>query len=308
MKATPTEFSFNHAGTAVRLSLPLDDHIATVIQTTGEFYELDLLTALAPLLKSDDLVLDVGANIGNHTVFFALIVGCKVISFEPHPDCLVHLEKSVRLNEVSERVTIRPVAVGSESGKATIIEPREKNLGMTRISQSSSGDVRVVRLDDENIGGRVSLLKVDTEGMESEVISGSKDIINNDRPIIVAEANEIDQFVSILNSLGDLQYAPLSVYCATPTYVFLPIGTDAEKSTFNTAASRQIISIQRQIRQLREMERHRKIATEKLANRISAIEKKLVQIRSIEAVQNHLIARVQELSCEVAGTSPALTD
>lgn len=298
MNTTPTEFSFSHQGTAVRLSLPADDHIANVIKTSSDFYEPDLLNALAPLVSPGDLVLDVGANIGNHTIFFSLIAGCKVISFEPNPDSLEHLNKSIELNAVADRVTVRPVAVGRKSGKATLVEAPGKNLGMTRVSQSSEGMVRVIRLDAEKFGERVSLIKIDTEGMEPDVISGAVKTIETYRPIIVTECNELDQFSSLLNDLGAIHYAPLSVFCATPTYVFLPIGTAAEKAAFNAAASQQIIFLQRQIRELREVDRSRRMQLEKLSTRM----------RAVELLQNHLLATVQELSNDLAGRSPALTD
>ena len=64
------------------------DHVGLAINSHGR-YENDILNATFQFLKSKELIgdgaaLDVGANIGNHSVFFAKYFN-KVVSFEPHP-------------------------------------------------------------------------------------------------------------------------------------------------------------------------------------------------------------------------------
>jgi hypothetical protein len=63
------------------------DWIYTRIKQTGYFYEIDLLKYIwyANFGLRKGLVLDIGANIGNHSVFFGTYVADKVVSFEPNP-------------------------------------------------------------------------------------------------------------------------------------------------------------------------------------------------------------------------------
>jgi hypothetical protein len=62
--------SFQRNNIPVQLSFPSgEDHIARQVATAGDFYEADLLDTLSTILQPGDLVLDIGANIGNHSIF-----------------------------------------------------------------------------------------------------------------------------------------------------------------------------------------------------------------------------------------------
>jgi len=61
------------------------DHMAAAIRAHRQFYEIDVLMKCRELYLPGTAVIDVGANIGNHTVFFAAILGAPVYAFEPDP-------------------------------------------------------------------------------------------------------------------------------------------------------------------------------------------------------------------------------
>src|SRR5438874_6313231 len=63
----------------------LDDHISNTIRRLDTFYENDLLEHMYRSIPHSGVFLDVGANIGNHTVFLASFMAEHVVSFEPHP-------------------------------------------------------------------------------------------------------------------------------------------------------------------------------------------------------------------------------
>ncbi|RNF84357.1 FkbM family methyltransferase [Montanilutibacter psychrotolerans] len=221
---------FEHDGCTIHMLLPsAEDHISKGILSSKAFYESELLRAVGAKLSPGDWVLDVGANIGNHTVFFARVRGCNVVSFEPNPEAFHFLKENVRLNAVESLVRLHPLAVGSGPGRVSMVSSMANNLGATRFGVDENGEVEVVRLDDMPIGGRVALLKVDVEGMDLAVLRGAQATIEKHRPMIVCEAQTPEEFEEIHTLLAQHGYSVLGCFNATATYLFMPAKTAAEK-------------------------------------------------------------------------------
>lgn len=202
------------------LLAPDHDHIAGVVRRTGRPYEERLLSFLAHLMQREPAgtVVDVGANIGNHTVFFAKR-GHQVIAVEANPVALYYLEMNIK--PVEDRVAIWPVAAGAGPGRGRIAPDPTGQLGQAKFEFEPNGNVTVVVLD--SIEDQVSLLKIDVEGGEPSVIMGALGLIRRSRPIIVAEcwdARHRQEVGGLLHPLGYLRF-PISL-CWTPTYVYVP--------------------------------------------------------------------------------------
>ncbi|MFA5604186.1 MAG: FkbM family methyltransferase [Bacilli bacterium] len=140
-------------------------------------YESPLLEHIRNRGFKGGLALDIGANIGNHSLWFSIVCGLDVIAFEP----ILHkqLEKNLKLNP-SASVQVEPYALGNKEGKA-------HHLGRGVLELSADGTIPVKRLDDlllENI----SFIKLDIEGMESSALQGGAQTIQRERPVIYAEA------------------------------------------------------------------------------------------------------------------------
>lgn len=88
----------------------------------GQNYDAPVATFLRERVKPGAVCLDVGANVGVYVLQFAhwSAPDGRVIAFEPNPTARVVLEKHIRLNGLSERVTVVPAAVGAASGEATL--------------------------------------------------------------------------------------------------------------------------------------------------------------------------------------------
>lgn len=170
---------FNSNDTVVGRSLDLE----------GEWYqsEMDLL---GRLINPGDIVIDVGANIGCHTVFFAQIVGEKgvVFAFEPQIYTYHLLCANIALNDLFN-VIPEWKAVGAEKGiiECDMLDPhKEQNFGEHRITSSQGMDLELVPLDVIGLE-KCKLIKIDVEGMEIQVIKGARNLIKKCRPIIYAE-------------------------------------------------------------------------------------------------------------------------
>ena len=198
---------------------PEDDHIARVIATTGRPYEEKLLRLLVHLVPStSNVVVDVGANIGNHTVYFARR-GARVIAVEANPDALPFLQRNVK--PFSDRVTVWPVAAGSAAGRGRVVPHPTGQLGQMAFESDPEGPIEVATLD--SIDERVAVLKVDVEGGEESVLRGALQLIRRSRPVIVVEswdARHRSGIVRLLRPLGYHRF-PVSL-CSTPTYVYVP--------------------------------------------------------------------------------------
>jgi FkbM family methyltransferase len=235
----------------VRFALPSNvDHISKVIRATGDFYERPFLDALAPVLSPGDFVVDVGANIGNHSLYFAKLLRCNVIAFEPVETTLECLLHNVEINFADSYIEVRPFAVGSAPGQARITTFDESNLGATSLVQTEDGDLPLTSLDNESFGGRVSLIKIDVEGMDLEVIRGALALIERDRPFISCELNDPAELRALEDILETIDYVCLGVYNATPTYVLAPARTAPEQAAIVRFQGQQLQAIKDLLKEL----------------------------------------------------------
>lgn len=173
------------------------DLITTDIHLNGRYEraELELLAQeIFPKLPSRRLCLDIGANIGNHSLAFAEHFD-HVIAFEPHPRTYKLLSCNADLV-----TNLTPLNIGA-SDKAgeieTIFDPG--NLGATTVekyNQVEKSDkerrvtFRLERLDDlpefKSVGP-VDFVKIDVERHEVECLKGAEVMLRRDHPLIAIE-------------------------------------------------------------------------------------------------------------------------
>ena len=139
-------------------------------------HELPVTEMMWRLTDSDDLALDVGANIGYYTSLLARRAR-KVIAFEPHPALSARLRENAANWSYGE-IVIEERAASDKTGKAELLEPSDFDLnsGTASLEDSSTGskgiEVETVRLDELLDGEKVGVLKVDVEGHELAVLEG----------------------------------------------------------------------------------------------------------------------------------------
>lgn len=127
------------------------------------------------LIKKGDIVFDCGAHHGCTTVVLSNWVGDegKVIAFEPVPKNCEIIKKNIKLNNLTN-VILEEKAVGAGVGKVNI-----SGASNSRIISSSRGiEVSLTKLDEYR-HFKPSLLKIDVEGFEREVLKGAKNILSS---------------------------------------------------------------------------------------------------------------------------------
>lgn len=156
--------------------IPQNDLDAISYYSSGSFPEPGTLSIVQKLLKPGGRFIDVGANVGMFSLVASRAVGStgRVWAIEPTPSTLSALKTTLRLNGVSEFVTVLECAAGNEKGTVQI------NVGQTSGHNSllplqdsqNSIDVPMVVLDDVIGNEKVDLIKIDVEGWETEVLKG----------------------------------------------------------------------------------------------------------------------------------------
>lgn len=193
----------------------------------GEFYEADELAELAGLLPERPVVLDVGANVGNHALFFATQCGARrVLVVEPNPLALEPLVANVIGNGLHGTIELWHLGFGlsdRNEGGFTMRE-HDRNLGATKMFAGTGGPLKV-RIGDEAFPrARPNLVKIDVEGMEMQVLRGLEKLIARARPILmveVAHANAED-FASWVDSHGYTPHLTRKVGKANDNHILLP--------------------------------------------------------------------------------------
>jgi FkbM family methyltransferase len=154
----------------------------------GGLYETPLLKRIHRR-RYRGTALDIGANIGNHTLWLAVVCGLRVVAFEPVEHA--ELSANVALNDLGRRVRVVPVALGDARGTAT-------HVAAGRLAPG--GDLSVRTLDSYRLRG-VTLMKIDVEGMEPAVLRGGEQTIRRDRPTIWAEEHNQTEHDAIADVL-----------------------------------------------------------------------------------------------------------
>lgn len=181
------------------------DHIQNVIRA-GSFYELEELNLVAELAGNPKAILDVGANIGNHTLYFAHCFNPDVtIPIEPNPLVTPMLRANLALNwHPSFDLSLVGFGFSDKPGRGVAHTPSKANLGGSKLEMDERGVIPVVTADDTLPGRHFDLIKIDVEGMENMVIAGMADILRRSNALVFVEVifKNIDTTISQLRALG----------------------------------------------------------------------------------------------------------
>ena len=187
-----------------------DIYIGRALEKYGEFSALEM-ALLTQLCTSGDVVIEVGANIGAHTVGLAKHVGPagRVLAFEPQRLVFQTLCANVALNSLTN-VECYWAAVGNAEGRITVpeLEPeQENNFGGLALPGAPRGiPVDCLALDRFLSLPRLRLIKVDVEGMEADVLSGGRRLIEKFRPILYVENDRVEKSEALLRLIDGLDY------------------------------------------------------------------------------------------------------
>ena len=185
--------------------------LALTISHYGTYEELEA-KIMEEKIKVGSIVVDVGANIGLHTLNMARIVGNtgRVFAFEPDPSNFEILGENVKINNY-QNIILEEKAVGDKHGRVTLYQ--SDNPGNHRLfpqTKQTKGEVEVelTSLDkyfiDSNLAEKISFIKIDVEGLEFSVLNGMKNILKNNKKIKIL-------FEFVPENIMEVGFAPIGV-------------------------------------------------------------------------------------------------
>ncbi len=138
-----------------------------------------------------DVMLDVGCNIGNHSLFLASRFR-TVHAFDPNPIVIARAKANLERNDIGN-VRVHNVGLGERASRLHLKVNRGGNLGASFLTDHPDADTQAVPIaigDDfvrESVRGKVDLLKVDVEGHERAAFVGLRETVSRHRPIVAFE-------------------------------------------------------------------------------------------------------------------------
>jgi FkbM family methyltransferase len=123
-------------------------------------------------LRSGDLFVDGGANIGSYTVLAAAVRRARVVAFEPVPETVARFRRNIELNGIGGSVELRQAALAEAPGRIAFTADADT---MNRRLDGAAGalQVRAERLDDALAGQVPTMVKLDLEGDEAMALRGA---------------------------------------------------------------------------------------------------------------------------------------
>lgn len=192
--------------------VPFNDlNVGHALLRYGE-YSLSQAVVACRMLRPGDTVLDIGANIGAMALPMMLTVGPtgRVICFEPQAELARLCAATLALNaEDLRQFAVRTAGVGREPGEMHVppvdYAAEANNFGCVSLAAAGKRPVKIVALDLLDLP-RVNFMKIDVEGMESDVIAGAARLIAQDRPVIMVENDREDRYEALIEQVTALGY------------------------------------------------------------------------------------------------------
>jgi FkbM family methyltransferase len=161
------------------------------------YFLRDCLLGLGQSAEEKLVFCDVGANIGQHSLFMSRFAQ-QVHAFEPFSEVSARLDAHIKLNKI-DNIRLHPLGLSDENGSLPFFAPAGSNRGVGSFVSDSIqrgnqaiGELRIARADDyfrEQEITRVDLIKIDVEGFEARALAGMREILRQQRPVVVCEVS-----------------------------------------------------------------------------------------------------------------------
>jgi FkbM family methyltransferase len=189
--------------------LATDRYVGQSLDRYGEFSEGEV-ELFRQVIRTGWTVVEIGANMGAHTVSLAKATGSlgRVLAFEPQRVIFQILCANLVLNGLSHVETFH-AAAGREPGTITVPcldYTARQNFGGVSLGSHAAGEaVQQMTIDGLNLPA-CHLLKIDVEGMEGEVLAGAEQTIRRWRPVLYVENDRPEKSAALIRQALGLGY------------------------------------------------------------------------------------------------------
>lgn len=197
----------------LRFNIDPAQYIDKIIFVEG-IYEKRFLSFMKGLLPENSVILDIGANTGNHAVYLSRMAS-RIHCFEPNPEAYDRLVENIALNGI-QNVQCHQLGLGNENAMASFQVNLDGNLGNSGYVSDTAEppkNTKIIQLPirrgDEYLEGlrldTIDFIKIDVEGLEPLTLEGLQKTIAKHRPVVAFEFHgqhaRKDDFPSIRSSL-----------------------------------------------------------------------------------------------------------
>ncbi len=200
----------------VRLKVDVDEFIGKSIWATG-VHDLAVSEAIWRVLRPGETAVDAGANVGYTMSLMALRVGRAgtVMAYEPHPglfELLKHNTELLSQNKDACVPELFPLALSDHDGSAALVTDKDWDHAFGYLADSPETPaggipVQTRRLDGLVTSGTVSLLKLDVEGHEAQILRGASRLLKDKQIRTVIYEEMVGVNGPSHKVLGDADYA-----------------------------------------------------------------------------------------------------
>ena len=229
--------------------------------TYYNMFEAKYLKTIKSLLENTNVVFDIGGNVGQHALLFAMYAK-HVYTFEPYPRLIDRLKLEISLNHLEDRIILVPYAVSDKEGVIPFQFPDERsNLAfiastvLGRAENINTIEVRSIRIDEflsDLEPSSLDLVKIDIEGAELYALRGMSGMLDRGaRPIFIMEINDLMighagyKASDIVNFLGQYGYTPYEVNYKGLRGPADPNAADCDNFCFLTSKHLQLPKVRR---------------------------------------------------------------
>jgi len=169
------------------------------------------------LLRAGDIFLDIGANLGSYSLLAAGVAKAKSIAFEPVPHTYQKLIRSIVINNLTDNIDARQIALTNRSKTSnggSLYFSTDRDCENSFVSADYAGDkisISFSTLDEEAFGLSPTLLKIDVEGFERDVLQGGSAVLADRSVLAVIIEGQTNEVNKLFQEAGfmDYQYLPL---------------------------------------------------------------------------------------------------
>lgn len=224
-----------------RFLLDLDNYIDNEIYLKGIFEEKSIHALTEIIMKKRcNCFVDIGANIGIYSVFFAKQFSFeRIYAFEPDPRNFSQLHANLFLNNLHDRVKTYNLALSSENGEKTLyLSKMRKDLDNYKLNTGASSlvfneerhinnvaiAIQTKRLDDlVDVENQSIAIKIDVEGHEYPVLKGMNNCLKKNKCVILLEVFK-DGYKTVNEYLENMGYRVLDSFQVPDNYIYLKDG------------------------------------------------------------------------------------
>ena len=156
-------------------------------------YEFEDMTFVLHFLRKFDSFIDIGANVGVYTVLAGKVVGAKCLSVEPVPKTFALLMDNLRINGIDTTTAAVNIGLGNQNTEVNFTSSLDATNHVVLVDDGLQDLVKIPirKLNIIAQDFEPTLIKIDVEGYECEVLTGGDEIfLTKSLQAVIIELNE----------------------------------------------------------------------------------------------------------------------